>query len=243
MSEMTDPRLPAHSDAAGTSQPDGSAGVADEDLSALFDGELDAANLASLSDAWAGDDGLRQQWQTYALIGDVLRTGEQARGPSHDRELFDAIRLRLAQEPARQPAPSAQVISLPAAAVRRAFWRRRAIPTAGIAAGLAFVGLMVWKLPQPVESGRELAGAPQTGNPAVMAVSAASSATSVAAASAASPDASPDALNAQASAPLNDVSSLPMRPYLQAHRAMTAGFAIDPGPGQLRRVAQEQVAR
>lgn len=233
MSETTEPRKPARPDAAAQADPD-----AAERLSALFDGELDDNEIAPLSAAWGRDAGLREQWQTYGLIGDVLRTGAQARAPSHDRQLFDAIRARLAQEPVvlaprsrptDEPMPGAQVITLPAATSRRTFWRRRGIPAAGIAAGLAFVGVMAWKLPQPAESGRELAGTPGLAPATVVAVSAASSNT-------APPVATP-------ADPMNDPSAMPMRPYLQAHRAMTAGFAIDPGPGQLRRVAQEQVAR
>ncbi|MEY2654506.1 MAG: hypothetical protein RLZZ524_1534 [Pseudomonadota bacterium] len=230
MSETTDPRTPAAGDVDAAKA---------ERLSALLDGELDVDEIPPLSAAWGRDAGLRQQWQAYGLIGDVLRTGAPAQGPSHDQQLFDAIRARLAQEPvvlaprpqaAQAETAGAQVYSLPAAQVRRAFWRRRGIPAAGIAAGLAFVSVMVWKLPQPVESGRDLANAPSLAPATVVAVSA-SAATGTAAAATASPD------------NLSDASALPMRPYLQAHRAMTAGFALDPGPGQLRRVAQEQVAR
>ncbi len=236
MSETTDPRKSARPDAASQADPDAGEHLAAQSaLSALFDGELDHDEIAPLSAAWGRDDGLREQWQTYGLIGDVLRTGEQARAPSHDQQLFDAIRARLAQEPVVlaprvRTTDGAQVIALPVATSRRAFWRRRGIPAAGIAAGLAFVGVMVLKLPQPAESGRELTGAAVLAPATVVAVSAASS------------NVAPPVATTPAD-PMSDPSAMPMRPYLQAHRAMTAGFAIDPGPGQLRRVAQEQVAR
>ncbi len=213
-----------------------------ERLSALLDGELDAEAIAPLSAAWGRDAGLREQWQTYGLIGDVLRTGAPTGSSSRDQQLFEAIRARLADEPvvlAPQPRPSApleasgQVIALPATAAatgRRLRWRRHGIPAAGIAAGLAFVGVMAWKLPQPGDAGgaRELASSPASTISTVAAVDT-------------------PALPSSAAGPVTDgtvtASTLPMRPYLQAHRAMTAGYAIDPGPGQLRRVAQEQVAR
>ncbi|MGY0197618.1 sigma-E factor negative regulatory protein [Leptothrix sp. BB-4] len=193
-----------------------------ERLSALLDGELDLDDVAPLSAAWGRDAGLRDQWHAYGLIGDVLRTGEPTRTPAHDRQFIESFRARLAEEPvvlAPQPratpalAEPAQVIALPVPARRQIRWRRHGIPAAGIAAGLAFVSVMVWKLPQPAEPVRELA---------IVQPPVAASATAVAA---------------------PDSNSAPMRSYLQAHRAMTAGFAIDPGPGQLRRVAQEQVAR
>jgi hypothetical protein len=124
----------------------------------------------------------------------------------------------------------AQVIALPARATRRTGWRRHAVPAAGIAAGLAFVSVMVLKLPQPSEGAAELASAQlpaRTTGPSGL-----TQVVSV------EPAATPGPVTGPAAEP-----GLPMQSYLQAHRAMTAGFAIDPGPGQLRRVAQEQGAR
>ncbi|RZS47449.1 sigma-E factor negative regulatory protein [Sphaerotilus mobilis] len=211
-----------------------------ERLSALLDGELDLHEIAPLSAAWGRDEDLREQWQTWGLIGDVLRTGAQARDTAHDQKLFEAIRTRLADEPvvlapnvrrldATVPGDAAapRVIALPRPRAGRMRWSRMGIPAAGIAAGLAFVGVMVWKLPQPLEAGRELASAPTLAPAAAVVVSASSALSDV-----------PRSADA-----VSDPPVLPMQPYLQAHRAMTAGFAIDPGPGQLRRVAQEQVAR
>ncbi|MDP4299820.1 sigma-E factor negative regulatory protein [Leptothrix discophora] len=235
MSETTDPNLPDNA-------PDA------ERLSALLDGELERDEVAPLSAAWGRDVHLREQWQAYGLIGDVLRTGEPTRSPSRDQQLFDTIRARLAEEPvvlaplSRErsdgPVPGAEVIALPARnsqrTVARSAWRRHAIPAAGIAAGLAFVSVMVLKLPQPAEGGVELSTAqdvgPGMGNgPALV-----STAPSLAQ--------TPDRQAASPSTPSGE-PAVPMQSYLQAHRAMTAGFAIDPGPGQLRRVAQEQGAR
>jgi negative regulator of sigma E activity len=59
----------------------------DSQLSAMYDGELSAAECELLARRLARDEGLRRQWAGYALIGAAIR-GEplagQARGGGRD---------------------------------------------------------------------------------------------------------------------------------------------------------------
>lgn len=90
-----------------------------EQLSALVDGQLQGEALAGTIDAVAADAGLRATWQTYHLVGDVLRTG--AHSACGDQALFiSRLRGRLAEEavPARSAvtlAESAPVLPAPVA--------------------------------------------------------------------------------------------------------------------------------
>ena len=72
---------------------------AKERLSALADGEIDGVEPASLCAGWSVDEGVRRDWHTWHLIGDVLRSEDLASDPRRDRELCVAIRTRLQQEP------------------------------------------------------------------------------------------------------------------------------------------------
>ena len=74
---------------------------AQELLSALADGELEGEELAQALDLCT-QDASRVSWQTYHLIGDVLRSPELARASDSERFL-----LRLRAELARSPCPSA----------------------------------------------------------------------------------------------------------------------------------------
>jgi sigma-E factor negative regulatory protein RseA len=67
-------------------------------LSALADGEADAALAASLSARWRDDPVLRQRWRAYHLIGDVLRSDDLADGRP-DAVFMQRLRSRLEQEP------------------------------------------------------------------------------------------------------------------------------------------------
>ena len=72
---------------------------AKERLSALADGEIDGVDPASLCAGWTADEGLRRDWHTWHLIGDVLRSDDLASDPRRDRLRCAAIRARLQQEP------------------------------------------------------------------------------------------------------------------------------------------------
>lgn len=70
-----------------------------EQLSALADGEIDAAAAAVACACWRGDANVRASWHAYHLIGDVLRSEDLARDPSCDAAFLGGLRSRLADEP------------------------------------------------------------------------------------------------------------------------------------------------
>jgi sigma-E factor negative regulatory protein RseA len=119
-------------------------------LSALVDGEADAAEAARGLAAWADSQPLaRQRWHLYQLIGDVLRSEDLASAPDHDARFLRRLRGRLDREPALL-APQ-RLPAAPSAAARRASWL---MPTALAASvmGLATV-LTVWLQPAIRPSG------------------------------------------------------------------------------------------
>jgi sigma-E factor negative regulatory protein RseA len=71
---------------------------AKERLSALADGELDAADPASACAIWAAHPDARRDWHAWHLIGDVLRSDDLASDPRRDRVLCAAVRARLERE-------------------------------------------------------------------------------------------------------------------------------------------------
>ena len=84
-------------------------------ISALADGEADAATVALGCAAWSEDsDVARRKWHTYHLIGDVLRSEDLCSTPAHDRDFLQSLRARLADEPVivtLRPEPVAPVPS------------------------------------------------------------------------------------------------------------------------------------
>lgn len=70
-----------------------------EQMSALADGELDSAAVAAACAAWRADAAVRNSWQAYQLIGDVLRSDDLATDPARDAEFLARLRTRLASEP------------------------------------------------------------------------------------------------------------------------------------------------
>lgn len=75
-------------------------------LSALADGEADAAETSALLRAWP-EQGLRDQWHTYQLIGDSLRSAELAHEMGRGQDLLARLRPQLLAEP-RIVAPQAR---------------------------------------------------------------------------------------------------------------------------------------
>lgn len=195
-----------------------------EALSALTDGETDAATAAELCRHWRGDARLRADWHAYHLIGDVLHSGDLAQSAERDERFLQALRVRLAQEPvvlapqmadmaAPQRAESAQVIALPGGRAsgrltdaRRL--RRWATPV-GIAAGVMVVSsaVLVLRTVEPSGMGVTLAGSTLTGAPRLTSFEAL-------------PDraAPPVALAASADGGVVRVQDGQFDPYLQAHR-------------------------
>jgi sigma-E factor negative regulatory protein RseA len=78
-------------------------------MSALADGEATAAEVGQAVQAWRDDSQARDDWATYQLIGDALRSDDLAQPASSDRFL-SKLRDRLAQEPVvLAPQAAAQV--------------------------------------------------------------------------------------------------------------------------------------
>ena len=69
-----------------------------EMISALADGQLQGEAFARGVQAITGDPAGREAWQTYHLIGDVLRSGELAAGTA-PALFMKRFQRRLAQEP------------------------------------------------------------------------------------------------------------------------------------------------
>ena len=80
--------------------PDPDQDRARERLSAMLDGDADAAALDAVLGAWRREPQTRERWHTYTLIGDVLRSEDLAQPAAHDAAFLARLRDRLAQEPA-----------------------------------------------------------------------------------------------------------------------------------------------
>jgi sigma-E factor negative regulatory protein RseA len=83
-----------------------------ERLSALADGELDGADVATACGAWRSDTELRRTWHAWHAIGDALRSDDLACNAAADRRFCAAVSARLAAEavvlaPAKLPAAAA----------------------------------------------------------------------------------------------------------------------------------------
>lgn len=136
-------------------------------LSALADGEADAALAASVSVAWRDDAELRRRWHAYHLIGDVLRSDELA-GAGGDAAFLRRLRKRLEQEPvvlaptppaeAAAEAPVLRAVNGSPARDGRSGARRWTAPAA-VAAGFLVVAGVLTVTRVPV--GPETASAPQ----------------------------------------------------------------------------------
>ena len=126
----------------------------DSQLSAMFDGELSAAECELLARRLSRDEALRSQWSGYALIGAALRA---ERGVAlHDRVAW-RVASAVAQEASYGDAAAADnaganvaraatsVSAAPAAAMSNSSrWMRFARPVVGasIAAGVAAVSIL-----------------------------------------------------------------------------------------------------
>lgn len=77
-----------------------------EIVSALVDGEVDAATVERACSAWRQDATVRAKWHAYHLIGDALRSDELGASLKTDELLLQKIRAQLADEPiVLAPAP------------------------------------------------------------------------------------------------------------------------------------------
>jgi sigma-E factor negative regulatory protein RseA len=191
-------------------------------LSALCDGEAEAAEAEASFERWRDESAVRERWHTYQWIGDVMRSDELASDAGHDQAFLLALRARLATEPvvlapARMPASEVQqgaAASAPRAAMvavggRRIGWGAPVAMAAGVVVTGALV-LMNYGGTRPVPPDATVAL-----------------------------DASPAVPAGAASevAPMGDMLRNPeLDRYLNAHRQLAGGgsFAV---PGGVRQVA------
>ncbi len=81
-------------------------------LSALADGELDAAATVAAAAQWRSDGQAREAWHAYHLIGDVMRSEELASDTARDAAFLRRLARRLAEEPVvLAPQPAAARVS------------------------------------------------------------------------------------------------------------------------------------
>lgn len=98
--------------------------------SAMVDGEVSPEEARQWLQDWSRDERAREDWHTFHLIGDVLRSDEMARTASHDQALLQRVQQALQAEPV--------VIGPPVRAPRPR--RRLWAATAAVVAGFMLVG-------------------------------------------------------------------------------------------------------
>lgn len=195
-------------------------------LSALMDGDHMAADQACR--AWRSDASARDDWHTYHLIGDLLRSDEHRCEPAHDAVFVARLRERLAAEPTvLAPEPAVQ------AEVRRVRRLRAWMAPAAVAAGFVAVAgaLVVTRVGAPEgETGDRLADGAGTSSSPVIQVSTTAGAGSAAAA---------PALTDTATV----IRSSELDRYLAAHR-QRAGILAPAAPrGDVRNVSVAEPGR
>jgi len=105
-------------------------------LSALVDGEGNDADQACR--AWRDGASVRDDWHTYHLIGELMRSDDVRCDAQHDARFLGRLRERLAAE----PVVLAPVAPTPAA--HRGRWRRAWVAPMAVAAGfVAVAGVLV----------------------------------------------------------------------------------------------------
>jgi sigma-E factor negative regulatory protein RseA len=144
-------------------------------LSALCDGEADAAEAQLAFDGWRDDAQLRARWHAYQCIGDVMRSDDLATDAEHDQAFLLALRARLASEPvvlAPRPVQAAEPAAVPVAVgasglvrgIRRQRWAAPAAMAAGVmaVAGALVVIRSTTALVEPPTGPVASAGSPPT---------------------------------------------------------------------------------
>jgi sigma-E factor negative regulatory protein RseA len=215
---------------------DGSEKSAKERLSALADGELDAAAAASSCAAWSADVALRAEWHAWHVIGDVLRSEDLASDPRADRRLCRAVRERLEREavvlaPTSTPTPR-RLDEGESPAGRSRFHSRRWAAGAAVAAGLVlvvgtFAVLQLGGSPAP----EELASAQRGAVPVVLSEPAPAAITD---------DSAPAVALVADSKLLRDAQ---LDRYLEAHKQFAGSSALGVPSTFLRSATVESAAR
>lgn len=115
-----------------------------EKLSALMDGELDAAELDALLKALREDGALLEAWQDWQTASGAM-TGYRC----CSSQFMQRFSRQLAEEP---------VVMAPNRLRQRAIRVRRLLVPLTMAASVAFVGVSVWQISEPVQpSGVQIA--------------------------------------------------------------------------------------
>jgi negative regulator of sigma E activity len=129
-------------------RPEDRQGERDSQLSAMFDGELPAAECELLARRLVRDDALRSLWSRYALIGAALR---RERGVKLDDRIARRVQAQMTQEPTYGDVAAADAARIPGAVPAAASpsslgdrWMRFARPVVGvgIAAGVAAISIL-----------------------------------------------------------------------------------------------------
>ncbi|MFZ9429845.1 MAG: sigma-E factor negative regulatory protein, partial [Burkholderiaceae bacterium] len=115
-------------------------------LSAIMDGQADPADVQRWLQHEASQAAVQEDWHTYHLIGDALRSGDLASSPARDRRLLRKVQQALSEEPvvlAPGAAASTGAVQRP---IRRRLWAAAAAGVAGFAvvAGAFFTTRAEW---------------------------------------------------------------------------------------------------
>ncbi|MDM0104762.1 sigma-E factor negative regulatory protein [Variovorax sp. J22R24] len=142
-----------------------------EQVSALADGHLQDDEFAQVIDKLCVDDDLRATWQTYHLVGDVLRSGVHA--TCSDTSLFlSRLQGRLAAEPVIPSLIPVLPESAPARrhveAANEPVFRWKLVAGAASLAAAAAIGWNWVGMGGPGAPGAQLAAVPQAA-PAIVA--------------------------------------------------------------------------
>jgi negative regulator of sigma E activity len=130
----------------------------DSQLSAMFDGELPAAECELLARRLVRDEALRSQWSRYALIGAGLR---RERGVKLDDRVARRVQTQVTLEVSYGDSAAADLAARPAAAsstatgstsrAERLMRFARPVMGAGIAAGVAAMSILWLRTQSPLE--------------------------------------------------------------------------------------------
>lgn len=196
-------------------------------LSALMDGDRSAADQAC--GAWRGDASARDDWHTYHLIGDLLRSDEHRCEPVRDAAFVARLRERLASEPTVLAPQPLGGVTVPRA--RR--WRAWMAPAAVAAGFVAVAGaLVVTRMAAPdADAGDRLARGSGAPAGAVVPVSATAQASSGPAGLPAVPEGA------------TLIRSSELDRYLAAHRQRASTFAPGTPRSDVRNVSVAEPGR
>jgi sigma-E factor negative regulatory protein RseA len=122
-------------------------------LSAMFDGELTAAECELVARRLAKDESLRRSWEHYSLIGAVLREEPIAR-----RQLAPRVQEGLQVEAQAGVAAAVDHVGASAQTTTRSRWLAP-LAGAGVAAALSAVAFVLLQRPEPAAAPMLLADA------------------------------------------------------------------------------------